>query len=33
MDYKGEVLQKEAHAADVECHNASNEKVKLMIDY
>lgn len=33
MDYKGDVLQKEARGADVECHNASNEKVKSMIDY
>ena len=33
MDYKGEILQKEARGADVECHNASNEKVKGMIDY
>lgn len=33
MDYKGEVLNKAARAADVECHNASNEKVKSMIDY
>lgn len=33
MDYKGEVLNKPVRAADVECHNASNEKVKSMIDY
>jgi len=33
MDYKGEVVNKQARAADVECHNASNEKVKSMIDY
>jgi UDP-glucose 4-epimerase len=33
MNYKGEILQKEARGADVECHNASNEKVKMMIDY
>ncbi len=33
MDYKGEVLQKDARGADVECHNASNEKIKSMIDY
>lgn len=33
MDYKGEVLQKEARGADVECHNACNKKVKSMIDY
>jgi len=33
MDYKGDVLQKEARGADVECHNACNKKVKSMIDY
>jgi UDP-glucose 4-epimerase len=33
MDYKGEILNKQARGADVECHNASNEKVKSMIDY
>lgn len=33
MDYKGEVLNKPARGADVECHNASNAKVKSMIDY
>ena len=33
MDYKGEILQKEARAADVECHIASNKKIKSMIDY
>lgn len=33
MDYKGEILQKEARSADVECHNACNEKIKSMIDY
>ena len=33
MDYKDEVLNKPARGADVECHNASNEKVKSMIDY
>jgi len=33
MDYKGEVLQKEARSADVECHNASNKKIKSMIEY
>ena len=33
MDYQGEISQKEARGADVECHNASNEKVKSMIDY
>lgn len=33
MDYKGEILQKDARGADVECHNACNKKVKSMIDY
>jgi UDP-glucose 4-epimerase len=33
MDYKGEILQKPARGADVECHNASNTKIKSMIDY
>ena len=33
MDYQGEISQKKARGADVECHNASNEKVKSMIDY
>jgi len=33
MNYSGEVLKKEARRADVECHYASNEKVKSMIDY
>ncbi len=33
MDYKGEILNKSARGADVECHNASNIKIKSMIDY
>lgn len=33
MGYKGDILNKPARGADVECHNASNEKVKAMIDY
>jgi UDP-glucose 4-epimerase len=33
MNYKGEILNKPARGADVECHNASNAKVKSMIDY
>lgn len=33
MNYKGEVLNKPARGADVECHNASNAKIKSMIDY
>lgn len=33
MDYKGEILHKPARGADVECHNASNTKIKSMIDY
>ena len=33
MKYKGDTLKKPARGADVECHNASNEKIKSMIDY
>lgn len=33
MNYQGEILNKPARGADVQCHNASNEKVKSMIDY
>jgi len=33
MDYKGKVLNKPARVADVECHNASNKKIKSMINY
>ncbi|MDD5359051.1 MAG: SDR family NAD(P)-dependent oxidoreductase [Sulfurovaceae bacterium] len=33
MDYKGEILNKPARGADVECHNASNLKIRSMIDY
>ena len=33
MNYKGIVIEKEARIADVECHNASNKKIKSMIDY
>ncbi|WP_413570379.1 GDP-mannose 4,6-dehydratase [Bdellovibrio sp. HCB117] len=33
MGYQGEILQKSARGADVETHNASNQKVKEMIDY
>jgi len=33
MSYKGEILSKPARGADVECHNASNVKIKSMIDY
>jgi len=31
LDYKGEVIYKEARGADVFCHNASNEKLKKLI--
>ncbi len=33
MNYKGKVLNKPARGADVECHNASNKKIKSMINY
>lgn len=32
-DYQGELIRKEARGADVLAHNASNEKVKSLIDY
>lgn len=31
--YTGEILRKEGRKSDVLCHNASNEKVKSLIDY
>lgn len=33
MGYSGEILRKEGRKSDVECHNASNAKVRSMIDY
>ncbi len=33
MNYEGNILQKPPRGADVECHNASNAKIKTMIDY
>lgn len=33
MNYDGKILAKEARGADVECHNASNAKVKKLINY
>jgi len=33
MDYKGGILSKPARGADVQTHNASNAKIKSMIDY
>ncbi|WP_026943857.1 dTDP-glucose 4,6-dehydratase [Helicobacter rodentium] len=33
MDYKGEILKKPPRNSDVECHNASNAKIKSLIDY
>lgn len=33
MGYEGEILRKEARAADVICHNASNEKMRGLIDF
>lgn len=33
MKYNGPILSKEARGADVECHNASNAKVKSLINY
>lgn len=33
MGYEGEIARKDARKSDVECHNASNAKVKTMIDF
>jgi len=33
MDYHGEILKKAERKSDVLCHNASNNKVREMIDY
>ncbi|MCG3171066.1 MAG: UDP-glucose 4-epimerase [Pseudomonadales bacterium] len=33
MDYVGEIVSKPGRKSDVLCHNASNEKVRRMIDY
>jgi UDP-glucose 4-epimerase len=33
MDYRGEILRKEARKSDVECHNATNAKIRSLVDY
>ena len=33
MGYKGDLLYKESRKSDVQCHNASNAKVKSMIEF
>lgn len=33
MGYRGEILRKENRKSDVECHNASNAKVRSLIEY
>ena len=33
MKYNGEIISKNARTSDVFCHNASNSKVKSLIDY
>lgn len=33
MGYAGEIVRKESRVSDVFCHNASNKKLKAMIDY
>lgn len=33
LGHQGEILRKPARAADVLCHNASNQKVRSLIDY
>jgi UDP-glucose 4-epimerase len=33
MDYRGEILRKPERKSDVKCHNASNDKIRGMIEY
>lgn len=33
LDYRGEIARKPARQADVLCHNASNDKVRALIEY
>lgn len=33
LGYRGEIVRKDARKSDVECHNASNSKVKSMIEF
>lgn len=33
LSFRGEIVRKPARAADVLCHNASNKKIKSLIDY
>lgn len=33
MDYRGEIVKKPERKSDVLCHNASNERIRKMIDY
>ena len=33
LNYKGEIIYKEARKSDVQCHNASNKKIKSLIKY
>lgn len=33
LEYRGEIVRKPARHSDVECHNASNAKVRGLIDY
>jgi len=33
MGYRGEILRKEERKSDVECHNASNTKIRSLIEY
>jgi dTDP-D-glucose 4,6-dehydratase len=33
MGYSGQIVKKESRSSDVFCHNASNKKIKAMIDY
>ncbi|MFC1845166.1 dTDP-glucose 4,6-dehydratase [Thermodesulfobacteriota bacterium] len=33
LDYRGDIAYKEERKSDVECHNASNKKIRSMIDF
>jgi len=33
MGYKGDIVHREARGSDVQCHNASNQKIRRMIDF
>jgi UDP-glucose 4-epimerase len=33
MEYQGEIVRKPGRASDVECHNATSEKLRRLIDF